>query len=131
MSKTPRTDAKVAEFHGSDTQAFLDYTRLLEQELNEMQTCNNTTQRINIDLVGKMGQLRAEIEKLKITPSGFVKMETMQAALERCDAWQKCAERLAEAINKGLAHGYGLRIGDEALAEFENLNRKGSDEPHT
>jgi hypothetical protein len=35
--------------------------------------------------------------------------------------WQACAERLAEAIKTGNAHGYGLRIGDAAIAEFERL----------
>ena len=35
--------------------------------------------------------------------------------------WKECAIQLATAIKVGNDHGYGLRIGDDALAYYEQL----------
>ena len=54
-------------------------------------------------------------------PVGFARQLERELA-----EWEACAERLAKAIETGNAHGYGLRIGDDALAEFDRLKRKSS-----
>ena len=100
-SETPRTDEVDNHFYQSPMyhiDALRKRARALERELNKA---------------------NAVINQL---PDGAI--ETLQkwftAKTER-DAWRACAERLSEAIIIGNNHGYGLKIGDDALAEFNKL----------
>jgi hypothetical protein len=58
--------------------------------------------------------------KASLHEAQFGKYGSVVLSQER-DAWKLCAERLAHAIKEGNAHGYGLRIGDDALVEFDRL----------
>ena len=42
-------------------------------------------------------------------------------ALKQCAAWHNMARELEDCIITGNNHGYGLRIGDEALARFNAM----------
>ena len=96
-TETPRTDAELKtricwhKWGEIDCDVSADFASQLERELNEAKD----TRRNDDERIGQL--------------------------LNERDAWRKVADELATAIKQGNAHGYGLQIGDEALAAYEKL----------
>jgi len=68
----------------------------------------------------------AKSTSMFIDGEGVVEAKICRQLERELAEWKACAERLAKAIETGNAHGYGLRIGDDALAEFDRLKQKSS-----
>jgi cell division septum initiation protein DivIVA len=74
-------------------------------------------------------QLKAEVERLKASWNSAVKLANENAdsvviANRQIDEWHGMARELAHCINEGNNHGYGLRIGDEAIARFNAMEKQ-------
>jgi len=101
--KTPRTDAEEKFVYGHIDRKWTtsDFASTLERELNEA---------------------KAEVEDFKANnryQRGYAHGERDEK--KRTDQWRKVTNGLAHSIKVGNDHGYGLRIGDDALADYNKL----------
>ena len=144
-SDTPRTDAKQEHVNNAFNDQVctvpapdpyfvpVGFARQLERELS-------LSQEETAEVIKFSRQVELELrdwQRLQLwggTPAvveAFIKgqqnrIHTCQDLELELAEWKACAERLAKAIETGNAHGYGLRIGDDALAEFGRLKLKSS-----
>ena len=72
------------------------------------------------EAMAERDQLKAEVERLKGADESAAQaaFELQCHTMNERDAWHDMARELADCIITGNNHGYGLRIGDEALARF-------------
>ena len=128
---TPETEALIKDMdeavciEGPTTEnisVFIDFARKLERERNALKTECTMLQLERSQAVRELDQLRKERDiELERSTHYRDEWQKAQQKLQLCDQLRKVCDELAKAIQEGLNHGYGLRIGEEALDAYNQL----------
>ena len=137
QTPTPETDAQYKEYARRDNNVKcvdIDFARKLERERDEARRELHefrTTYELWPDhrdkvknLTKERDQLKAELEDVRKLPHALElsSMDWQITELQsKLTATEAVCERLAHCIKVGNNHGYGLRIGDEALADYAKM----------
>lgn len=115
-SKTPRTDAVTYPHHeGSGMEEVsADFARILERELNE-------ERKLGQEVHDYLVSVNPDNYHLSVLESCIQQRNIENTFRNKLQQLHSIAERLAKAIQQGLNHGYGLKIGEEALADYNKL----------
>ncbi len=131
ISNTPETSGLNRSLHGASLRYAVDQFRLLAHKLERER---DEARYREFHLGTELDSLFSEHVNLKIRcricicpphatdeACPVCVAEAEMSIFEECDQLRKVCDELAHAIKEGLNHGYGLRIGEEALVNYNQL----------